>query len=100
MTSGHHVSPVKPRGKKIAMPACLAKITGMASSSKRRRASSSKKSSAGTARVISVKRTDALPRKGSGPMSRRKPVVQPPIDAPMEPLATAVAGLAAARPAS
>jgi hypothetical protein len=63
----------------------------MASSSKRRRASSSKQSSAGTAGVISVKRTDALPRKGSGLTSRRKPVVEPPIDAPMKPLATAVA---------
>jgi hypothetical protein len=73
------------------MPACLAKIAGMASSSKRRRASSSKKSSAGTARVI-VRRKDALPRKGSEAMGRRKAVAQPPIDAPMQPLATAVAG--------
>ena len=73
------------------MPACLAKIAGMASSSKRRRASSSKQSS-GTARVISVKRTDALPRKGSGPMVQRKPVVQALIDAPTKPLTTAVAG--------
>ena len=50
-----------------------------------------KKSSAGAARVIAVKRTDALPRKGSGPIGRRKPVAPPPIDAPTESLATAVA---------
>ena len=74
------------------MPACLAKIAGMASSSKRRRASSSKKSSGGTARVISVKATDALPRKGSVSTGQRKRVVQPPIAAPMELLAAAVAG--------
>jgi len=74
------------------MPGCLAKIAGMASSSKRRRASSSKQSSAGKARVISAKRTDALPRKGNVATGRRKPVVQPPIEAPLEPLATAVAG--------
>ena len=86
------LDPQTERDKKVAMPACLAKIAGMASSSKRRRASSSKKSSAGKARVISVKRTDALPRKGNVSTGRRKPVVQPPIDAPMEPLATAVAG--------
>ena len=64
----------------------------MASSSKRRRASSSKPSSVGKARVISAKRTDALPRKGNVSTGRRKPVVQPPLDAPLEPLATAVAG--------
>jgi len=90
--SEYHVLAVNRRDKKVAMPACLAKIAAMASSSKGRRASSSKKTSAGTARVISVKRTDALPRKGSGPTARRKPVVQPPIDAPTKPPATAVAG--------
>jgi hypothetical protein len=63
----------------------------MASSSKRR-ASSSKQSSAGKTRVISVRRKDALPRKGSVSAGPRKPVVQPPIDDPTEPLATAVAG--------
>ena len=51
----------------------------MASSSKRR-GSSSKQSSAGNARVVSVKRKDALPRTGSVSAGRRKPVVQPPID--------------------
>ena len=74
------------------MPGFLAMIAGMASSSKRRRASSSKQSGAGKARVISARRTDALPRKGNASTGRRKPVVQPPIDAPLEPLATAVAG--------
>ena len=72
------------------MPGCLAKIAGMASSSKGRRASSSK--SGGKARVISAKRTDALPRKGNVSTGRRKPVVQPPIDALLKPLTTAVAG--------
>lgn len=74
------------------MPGCLAKIARMASSSKRRRASSSKQSSAGKARVISAKRTDALPRKGNVSTGRRRPVVPPPIETPLEPLATAVAG--------
>jgi hypothetical protein len=83
-------SPFKRRDKKVAMAACLAKMARMASSTKRRRASSTKNNSAGKAQVIAVKRTDALPRKG-GPMTRRKPVVQPPIDAPTEPLVTAVA---------
>src|SRR5688572_21241918 len=73
------------------MAGYLAKIAGMASSTKRRRASSSKQSSTGKARVISAKRTDALPRKGNVSMGRRKPIVQPPTDAPLEPLATAVA---------
>ena len=50
----------------------------MASSSKRR-GSSSKQSSAGKARVISVKRKDALPRKAGVSASRRKLVVQPEI---------------------
>ena len=63
----------------------------MASSSKRR-ASSSKQSSAGKTGVISVRRKDALPRKGSVSADPRKPVVQPPIDDPTEPLATTVAG--------
>jgi hypothetical protein len=62
----------------------------MASSSKGR-ASSRKQSSAGKARVISTKRKDALPRTGGVSVGRRKPVVLPPIDALMEPLATAVA---------
>jgi hypothetical protein len=73
------------------MPGYLGKIAGMASSSKRRGASS-KQSSTGKARVISAKRTDALPRKGSASTGRRKPIVQPPIEAPLEPLAAAVAG--------
>ena len=64
----------------------------MASSSKRPGASSRKQSSAGKARVISAKRTEALPRKGNVSTGRRKPVVQPPIDAATGPLATAVAG--------
>ena len=42
--------------------------------------------------MISAKRTDALPRKGNVSTGRRKPIVQPPIDAPLEPLATVVAG--------
>jgi hypothetical protein len=62
------------------MPARLVKIAAMASSSKRR-ASSSKPSSAGKVRVISVGRTDALPRKGNTSAARRKPVVQDAIDA-------------------
>ena len=74
------------------MPGYLAKIAGMASSSKRRRASSSKNSSTAKARVISTKRADALPRKGNVSTGQRKPIVQPPSDAPLEPLATAVAG--------
>ena len=74
------------------MPGYLAKIAGMALSSKRGRASSSKQSSTGKARVISAKRADTLPRKGNVSAGRRKPIVQPPIDAPLEPLATAVAG--------
>jgi len=68
----------------------LAKIAGMASSSKGRRVSSSKQSTTAKARVISTKRTDPLPLKGSVSTSRRKPTVQPPIDAPVEPLAAAV----------
>jgi hypothetical protein len=62
----------------------------MASSSKGR-ASSRKQSSAGKARVISTKRKDALPRTGSVSAERRKPVVLPPLDAPTEPPAAAVA---------
>jgi hypothetical protein len=72
------------------MPGYLAKIAGMASSSKGRRVSSSKQSSTAKARVISAKRTDPLPLKGNVSTSRRKPIVQAPIDAPLEPLAAAV----------
>jgi len=68
----------------------LAKITGMASSSKQRRGSSSKQSSA-KAHVISVRRKSALPRKANVSTGLRKPVVQPLIGAPMEPLTTALA---------
>jgi len=68
----------------------LAKIASMASSSKGRRVSSSKQSSTAKARVISAKRTDPLPLKGSVSTSRRKPIVQPPIDAALEPLVAAV----------
>jgi hypothetical protein len=64
------------------MPACLVKIAGMASS-KRRGASSGKQTSAGKARVISVRSTDPLPRKGNASTGRRKPVMQPSVDAPM-----------------
>jgi hypothetical protein len=67
------------------MPACMRKIAAMASPTKRR-SSSSKQNSAEKARVISVKRTDALPRKSTGSASRRKAVVQPPIDALTESL--------------
>src|SRR6185503_10646006 len=71
--------------------ACVAgEDPGMASSSKGR-SSSRKRSRTGTARVISTKRKDALPRTGSVSAGRRKPVVLPPIDAPTVPLATAVA---------
>ena len=63
----------------------------MASSSKRR-ASSGKQSSAGKARAISVKRKDALPRTANVSAARRKPVIQPPIEAAAEPLATAGVG--------
>lgn len=64
------------------MPTCLVKIAGMPTS-KRRRAVSGKQTSGGKARVISVKGTEALPRKGNMSAGRRKPVVQPAIDAPM-----------------
>lgn len=53
----------------------------MASSSKRRPASSGKKGSASKARVISVRSADALPRKGNASVGRRKPVVEPSVDA-------------------
>jgi hypothetical protein len=76
------------RDKKVAMKACLAKIAGMETSPKRRRASSSKKSSAGQARVISVGRTDTLPRKSQASAGRRKPIVEPALDGPTEPLVT------------
>jgi hypothetical protein len=61
----------------------------MASSSKGR-SSARKRSRTGTARVISTKRKDALPRTGSVSAGRRKPVVLPPIDALTKPPATAV----------
>ena len=60
-------------------------------SSPKRRASSSKQSSAGKAQVISVGRKDALPRTGNVSAGRRKPAVLPPVDAPKEPLAKALA---------
>jgi hypothetical protein len=59
--------------KKVAMLTCLAKIAGMASTSKGRRTSSSKQSGDGKARVVTVKRKDALPRKVSASPGRRKP---------------------------
>ena len=62
----------------------------MASSSKGR-SSAGKRSRTGKARVISTKRKDALPRTGSVPVGRRKPVLLPPIDALTEPPVTAVA---------
>jgi hypothetical protein len=62
----------------------------MASSSNRRRGSSSQEASATKARVISVRRTDVLPRKGNVSASRRKPVADPPTDAPTVPPATPV----------
>jgi hypothetical protein len=62
----------------------------MATSSKGR-SSSGKRSRTGKARVISTKRKDALPRTGSIPAARRKPVVPPPLDASTEPLATPAA---------
>jgi hypothetical protein len=68
----------------------LGEDAGMASSSKRR-ASSSKQSSAGKARVISVGRKDSLARKGNVSAGRHKPAAPPPVDAPKEPLATALA---------
>lgn len=52
----------------------------MASSSKPRPPSSKEKSRAGKTRVISVKRTDVLPRKGSASTGRRKPAVKLPIE--------------------
>jgi hypothetical protein len=61
----------------------------MASSSNRRRASSSQEASAAKARVISVRRTDVLPRKGNVPASRGKPAADPPTDAPTVPPAAA-----------
>jgi hypothetical protein len=62
----------------------------MASSSNRRRASSTQEASAAKARVISIRRADALPRKGNVPASRRKPVADPPTDAPAVSPATVV----------
>src|SRR5450631_936281 len=73
------------------MPRCLMKIAGMESSSKRRRTSSTKKSGADDARVMSVKRTDVLPRQGVASAGRRKPIAEPSLDAPTEAVAAAIA---------
>lgn len=54
----------------------------MASSSKPRRPSSKQQNRAGKARVISVKRTDVLPRKSNASAAGRRLVVPPPIEVP------------------
>ena len=73
------------------MSRCLTKIAGMESSSKRRRTSSTKKSGADDARVISVKRTDVLPRQGVASAGRRKPIAELSVGAPTEVVAAGIA---------